>query len=48
MTRILDVTKLFGGTLFLLGSALSLTLWLLPVGMPLALLGMAMWSAPSK
>ncbi len=48
MANILDVTKLFGGVLFVLGSALSLTLWLLPLGLPVALVGLAMLSAPAK
>lgn len=46
MTKILDVTKLLGATMLFLGSAMSLTLWLLPLGLPLALVGVAMLSAP--
>ena len=38
---------LLGVLLLLLGSALILTLWLLPVGLPLALLGLALIVAPS-
>jgi hypothetical protein len=37
-----------GVLLLLLGSALLLTLWLLPVGLPLALLGMALIAAPGN
>jgi hypothetical protein len=37
---------LLGVLLLLLGSALVLTLWLLPVGLPLALLGTALIAAP--
>jgi hypothetical protein len=39
---------LLGVLLLLLGSVLLLTLWLLPVGLPLALLGMALIAAPSN
>ena len=38
---------LLGVLLLLLGSGLLLTLWLLPVGLPLALLGTALIAAPS-
>jgi len=48
MATILNVTKLSGGILVLVGSALSLTLWLLPLGMPLALVGVALLSSPGK
>jgi hypothetical protein len=48
MASLLDASKLFGGTLVVLGSALSLTLWLLPLGLPMALVGLAMCSAPGK
>ncbi|GEM_PF-4523283 len=37
---------LLGIVLFLLGSALVITLWLMPVGLPLALLGLALIAAP--
>ena len=37
---------LLGVLLLLLGSVLLLTLWLLPVGLPLALLGTALIAAP--
>jgi hypothetical protein len=40
--------EMFGAALLLLGGALTLTLWLIPVGLPLALLGTAMLSAPSN
>jgi len=39
---------LLGVLLLLLGCALLLTLWLLPVGLPLALLGMALIAAPGS
>jgi hypothetical protein len=39
---------LLGVLLLLLGVALVLTLWLLPVGLPLALLGVALIEAPSN
>ena len=39
---------LLGVLLLLLGGALLLTLWLLPVGLPLALLGMALIAAPGN
>jgi hypothetical protein len=39
---------LLGVMLLLLGGALLLTLWLLPVGLPLALLGMALIAAPGN
>jgi hypothetical protein len=39
---------LFGVLLLLVGGALLLTLWLLPVGLPLALLGLALIAAPGK
>ena len=38
---------LLGVLLLLLGSAVVLTLWLPPVGLPLALLGTALIAAPS-
>ncbi len=38
--------RLLGVMLLLLGSALVLTLWLMPVGLPLALLGVALIAAP--
>jgi hypothetical protein len=38
---------LVGMLLLLLGTGLLLTLWLLPVGLPLALLGTALIAAPS-
>ena len=37
-----------GVLLLLLGGALMLTLWLLPLGLPLALLGMALIAAPGN
>lgn len=37
-----------GAALLVLGGALTLTLWLMPVGVPLALLGIGMISAPSR
>jgi hypothetical protein len=39
---------MLGVLLLLLGSGLLLTLWLLPVGLPLALLGTALIAAPSN
>jgi hypothetical protein len=39
---------LLGGLLLLLGGALVLTLWLLAVGLPLALLGVALIAAPGN
>ena len=39
---------LLGVLLLVLGGALLLTLWLLPVGLPLALLGMALIAAPGN
>ncbi len=48
MATLVDVTKLLGGTFLLVGSLLTLTLWLIPVGLPLALVGIAMLSAPGK
>lgn len=48
MTRIVDLTKILGSMLALVGAALTLTLWLLPVGLPLALVGIAIMSAPGK
>jgi hypothetical protein len=36
------------GLLLLRGSALPLTLWLLPVALPVALLGMALRAAPNN
>ena len=39
---------LLGVLLLVLGGALVLTLWLLPVGLPLALLGMALIAAPGN
>jgi hypothetical protein len=37
---------LLGALLLLVGIALTLTLWLLPVGLPLALIGCALIAAP--
>ncbi len=37
-----------GVLLLLLGGALVLTLWLLPIGLPLALLGTALIAAPNN
>jgi hypothetical protein len=38
--------RLLGTLVVLAGLALTLTLWLLPVGLPLALLGCALMAAP--
>lgn len=39
---------LLGGMLLLLGGALTITLWLLPIGLPVALLGTALIAAPKS
>jgi hypothetical protein len=39
--------QLLGLGLFLMGSAMVLTLWLMPLGLPLVLLGLALMTDPS-
>lgn len=39
--------EVLGITLLALGGALTLTLWLLPLGLPVALFGIGLMSAPS-
>lgn len=40
--------EVLGVALLVVGAALTLTLWLMPLGAPLALLGIGMISAPSR
>jgi hypothetical protein len=40
--------RFFGALLLLLGAAMTITLWLMPVGLPLGLLGVALLAAPSN
>jgi hypothetical protein len=42
------VQQSFGGAVVLIGCAMLFTLWLIPVGLPLLLLGVAMMSDPAS